>query len=83
MNDKKNVIEGLEAIVFTLYRPDFDLKPGEDHIHDAIILLKEQEEIKEQFIEAFKTIRDAYNTPSNREKILLNYLLRNACCCAD
>ena len=39
------------------------------------------EETKERFIEAFNTIRDAYNTPANREKILLNYLLRNACCC--
>lgn len=40
-----------------------------------------QEEIKKQFIEAFNTIRDAYNIPANREKILMNYLLRNACCC--
>lgn len=48
---------------------------------EALDLLKDQEEIKEQFIEAFNTIRDAYNTPANREKILLNYLLRNACCC--
>ena len=44
-------------------------------------MLKEQEEIKERFIEAFNTIRDAYNAPANREKILLNYLARNACCC--
>ena len=50
-------------------------------LSDVIALLKEQEEIKEQFIEAFNTIRDAYNAPTNREKILLNYLMRNACCC--
>ena len=48
---------------------------------DALELLKEQKEIKEQFIEAFNTIRDAYDAPANREKILLNYLARNACCC--
>jgi len=50
-------------------------------IDDACALLKEQKEVKEQFIEAFNTIRDAYNAPANREKILLNYLARNACCC--
>ena len=48
---------------------------------DILSLLKEQKEVKEQFIEAFNTIRDAYNAPENREKILLNYLARNSCCC--
>lgn len=52
-----------------------------DLLADALELLKEQKEIKKQFIEAFNTIRDAYNAPANREKILLNYLARNACCC--
>lgn len=52
-------------------------------LHEAVELLKEQDKIKEQFIEAFNTIRDAYNKPLNREKILLNYLLRNACCCEE
>ena len=45
---------------------------------DALTLLKEQDK---QFIEAFNTIRDAYNMPVSREEILLNYLLRNASCC--
>lgn len=51
-----------------------------DVMQEILAMLKEQEE---QFIDAFNTIRDAYNIPANREKILLNYLLRNACCCAD
>lgn len=51
-----------------------------DVMQEILAMLKGQEE---QFIDAFNTIRDAYNTPANREKILLNYLLRNACCCAD
>lgn len=53
-------------------------------LHEAVDLLRiriEQDKIKKQFIEAFNTIRDAYNIPASREKILLNYLLRNACCC--
>lgn len=51
-----------------------------DIMQEILTMLKDQEE---QFIDAFNTIRDAYNIPANREKILLNYLLRNACCCAD
>ena len=51
-----------------------------DVMQEILAMLKGQEE---QFIDAFNTIRDAYNTPANREKILLNYLLRNACCCTD
>ena len=48
-----------------------------DIMQEILAMLKGQ---KEQFIDAFNTIRDAYNIPANREKILLNYLLRNACC---
>ena len=51
-----------------------------DVMQEILAMLKDQEK---QFINAFNTIRDAYNIPANREKILLNYLLRNACCCAD
>ena len=51
-----------------------------DVMQEILAMLKDQEE---QFIDAFNTIRDAYNIPANREKILLNYLLRNACCCVD
>ena len=51
-----------------------------DVMQEILAMLKEQEK---QFIDAFNTIRDAYNIPANREKILLNYLLRNACCCID
>ena len=51
-----------------------------DVMQEILAMLKGQEE---QFIDAFNTIRDAYNTPANREKILLNYLLRNACCYAN
>jgi len=60
---------------------DRGASPHIDAINDALALLKEQEKIKEHFIEAFNTIRDAYNASANREKILLNYLARNACCC--
>ena len=51
-----------------------------DVMQEILAMLKDQEK---QFINAFNTIRDAYNTPANREKILLNYLLRNTCCCID
>lgn len=60
--------------------PEFDGHTPAQAI-ERIGRLKEQKEINKQFIDAFNTIRDAYNTPANREKILLNYLMRNACCC--
>jgi len=51
-----------------------------DVMQEILAMLKDQEK---QFINAFNTIRDAYNIPANREKILLNYLLRKACYCTD
>ena len=92
MINRRDVIKGLEICInripgeyscakchYETYGNDCEIRLTKD----ALAILKEQEEIKEQFIEAFNTIRDAYNTPANREKILLNYLLRNTCCCAD
>ena len=87
MADYKKVIKGLEICI--------PLAEGENCpekcpyyqdvcsgyyqlMRDALALLKEQDK---QFIEAFNTIRDAYNMPVSREEILLNYLLRNASCC--
>ena len=89
--DREKVIEGLRRISEWLFHQYQIVYVGKainyydayKTVDEALELLKGQEEIKEQFIEAFNTIRDAYNTPANREKILLNYLLRNACCCAD
>lgn len=89
--DRENVIKGLDCCLsfdspcggcpYYSYDNIQELECERNLRHDAIELLKEQEEIKERFIEAFNTIRDAYNAPANREKILLNYLARNACCC--
>lgn len=84
MADREKVIKHFEHLLNAAkgnYQDFVDLTV--DAGEEILELLKEQEEIKEQFIEAFNTIRDAYNVPANREKILLNYLMRNACCCAD
>jgi len=86
--DEEEIIRRLKKMskhaIYTVGEPPLMLSLDDGvALNDAVQLLKEQEEIKEQFIEAFNTIRDAYNTPANREKILLSYLLRKACCCAD
>ena len=84
---RDEIISGLEAVVRDVRKEPAEKMLGvcitADEAEEIAKLLKEQEKIKEQFIEAFNTIRDAYNTPTNREKLLLNYLLRNACCCTD
>ena len=78
MADMKKVIKELNNLPTTVYDGFYQLRITHDFRDEIVKLLKEQ---KEQFIEAFNTIRDAYNAPANREKILLNYLARNACCC--
>ena len=82
MNDERYVmtrmIEDQLAIIKSMGQHEMFVTT--DVMQEILAMLKEQEE---QFIDAFNTIRDAYNIPANREKILLNYLLRNACCCAD
>ena len=81
MVDREKVVAGLMMLVD---RKNDDTCEGLKCCkiaEDTLALLKENDKIKEQFIEAFNTIRDAYNIPANREKILLNYLMRNACCC--
>ena len=72
------MIEDKLAIIKSMGQHDMFVTT--DVMQEILAMLKDQEE---QFIDAFNTIRDAYNIPANREKILLNYLLRNACCCAD
>ena len=89
MPDREKVMQWLETCVrgceggcpYEYKNLVYRVECKADLMRDALALLKEQEEIKEQFIEAFKTIRNAYNVPANREKILLNYLLRIAGCC--
>ena len=89
MPDMEKVINGLEHLsewLFQQYRVVYDGDAPNYYdayktVDDALALLKEQDKIKEQLIEAFNTIRNAYNVPANREKILLNYLLRIAGCC--
>ena len=88
MADREKVIYGLCTAIGALRAlknkfpsTEEDVEPGIQACIEAKELLKEQDEIKEQFIEAFNTIRDAYNAPTTREKILLNYLARNGCCC--
>lgn len=82
MPDREKVIAWLNEIVNTL---DSFTDDSEQEVcqlaKDTLALMKEQDKIKEQLIEAFNTIRNAYNVPANREKILLNYLLRIAGCC--
>lgn len=71
IDDSANINELLQNVANKIYQKGFnDGRP-----------IKAQKDIKEQFMEAFNTIRDAYNTPANREKILLDYLAKNACCC--
>ena len=74
MPDMEKVIKGLRDIdMFIAGRLGYEkTKNFLRTIDETIILLKEQER---QLNEAFNTIRDAYNAPANREKILLNYLL--------
>ena len=90
MADIEKVVKGLEMCIADEYCNGCPYEvqcysPGQEYaesmMREALELLKEQEKIKEQFIEAFNTIRYAYNMPVSREEILLNYLLRNACCC--
>ena len=82
MNDERYVmtrmIEDQLAIIKSMGQHEMFVTT--DVMQEILAMLKGQEE---QFIDAFNTIRDAYNTPANREKILLNYLLRNACCYAN
>jgi len=82
MNDEQYVmtrmIEDQLAIIKSMGQHEMFVTT--DVMQEILAMLKEQEE---QFIDAFNTIRDAYNIPANREKILLNYLLRNACCYAN
>ena len=82
MNDERYVmtrmIEDQLAIIKSMGQHEMFVTT--DVMQEILAMLKDQEE---QFIDAFNTIRDAYNIPANREKILLNYLLRNACCCVD
>ena len=91
MPDREKVIEALQECK-ELYRGETCTRKSCPYytvplycnrvlLNDALVLLKEQDKIKEQLIEAFNTIRNAYNVPANREKILLNYLLRIAGCC--
>lgn len=88
--DRETVITRLQVIhTWAEFAREYDLqfftpKHLEDIAQwsaDALAMMEEQEEIEGRYIEAFNTIRDAYNAPANREKILLNYLARNACCC--
>ena len=72
------MIEDQLAIIKSMGRHEMFVTT--DVMQEILAMLKDQEK---QFIDAFNTIRDAYNIPANREKILLNYLLRNACCCTD
>jgi hypothetical protein len=87
MPDKEKVIKGLDICINTIRTscprgcPYYEQCTGIDNVfkpilRDALALLKEQNKIEEQLIEAFNTIRNAYNAPANREKLLLNYLLR-------
>ena len=86
MPDRDEVIKAIEACM-DQYHPAYCHEcylDGRGHrmtcreklMRDALTLLKEQDKIEEQLIEAFNTIRNAYNIPANREKILLNYLLK-------
>ena len=72
------MIEDQLAIIKSMGRHEMFVTT--DVMQEILAMLKDQEK---QFIDAFNTIRDAYNIPANREKILLNYLLRNTCCCVD
>lgn len=81
MADREKVIK--EFADYVHYFKPYCIGDIEDHemLKDVLELLKEQEEIEGRYIEAFNTIRDAYNAQPNREKILHDYLARNACCC--
>lgn len=83
MTDRRTVMSWLEWLTWDDW-PEWHSESEVQEIAKAALeLLKWQEEIKEEFIEAFDTIRDAYNKPLYREQILLNYLLKNACCADD